>query len=125
MAGFRRAVPKDRAEAAEGRRAAQVCRIAEHGALGAGIIGPSLVESKPAFREAFQRRRCLVPVYNFYELKTTATGKQPYAIALADRRLMAAGKLFMLDQRIGGVGARNRWFADLYGSFSVKWFFGL
>ena len=25
------------------------------------------IESKPAFREAFQRRRCLVPVDNFYE----------------------------------------------------------
>ena len=25
------------------------------------------IESKPAFREAFQRRRCLMPVDNFYE----------------------------------------------------------
>jgi putative SOS response-associated peptidase YedK len=25
------------------------------------------IEDKPAFREAFQRRRCLVPVDNFYE----------------------------------------------------------
>jgi putative SOS response-associated peptidase YedK len=25
------------------------------------------IESKPAFREAFQQRRCLVPVNNFYE----------------------------------------------------------
>src|SRR6202035_1757631 len=47
------------------------------------------VETKPAFREAFQRRRCLVPVDNFYEWKKTATGKQPYASALADKRLMA------------------------------------
>jgi putative SOS response-associated peptidase YedK len=47
------------------------------------------IESKPAFREAFQRRRCLVPVDNFYEWAKSATGKQPYAIALADRGLMA------------------------------------
>ena len=33
------------------------------------------IEGKPAFREAFQRRRCLVPVDNFYEWKKTATGK--------------------------------------------------
>jgi putative SOS response-associated peptidase YedK len=45
------------------------------------------IEGKPAFREAFQRRRCLMPVDNFYEWKKTAAGKPPYAIALADRRL--------------------------------------
>ena len=37
------------------------------------------IETKPAFREAFARRRCLVPVDGFYEWKKTATGKQPYA----------------------------------------------
>jgi putative SOS response-associated peptidase YedK len=47
------------------------------------------IEGKPAFREAFQRRRCLVPVDNFYESKKTASGKQPYALALADRGIMA------------------------------------
>jgi putative SOS response-associated peptidase YedK len=47
------------------------------------------MENKPAFREAFQRRRCLVPVDNFFEWKKTAIGKQPYAVALADRELMA------------------------------------
>jgi putative SOS response-associated peptidase YedK len=52
------------------------------------------IESKPAFREAFQRRRCLVPVDNFYEWKKIATGKQPYAIALADQRLMALAGLW-------------------------------
>ena len=50
------------------------------------------VDTKPAFREAFQRRRCLVAVDNFYD-KKTAAGKQTYAIALADRRLMAPGGL--------------------------------
>src|SRR5438045_3040099 len=43
------------------------------------------IERKPAFREAFQRRRCLVLVDNFYEWAKTGTGKQPFAIALADR----------------------------------------
>jgi putative SOS response-associated peptidase YedK len=52
------------------------------------------IEGKPAFREAFQRRRWLVPVDNFYEWKKTATAKQPYAIALADRRLMALAGLW-------------------------------
>jgi putative SOS response-associated peptidase YedK len=52
------------------------------------------IEGKPAFREAFQRRRCLVPVENFYEWKKTASGKQPYAIALANRGLIALAGLW-------------------------------
>jgi len=52
------------------------------------------IERKPAFRDAFQRRRCLVPVDNFYEWKKTANGKQPYAIALTDRGLMALAGLW-------------------------------
>jgi len=52
------------------------------------------IESKPAFRDAFQRRRCLVPVDNFYEWKNVGSGKQPYAIALADRSLMALAGLW-------------------------------
>jgi putative SOS response-associated peptidase YedK len=52
------------------------------------------IENRPAFREAFQRRRCLVPVYNFYEWKKTGAGKQPYAVALADRGLMALAGLW-------------------------------
>jgi len=52
------------------------------------------IENRPAFRETFQRRRCLVPVDNFCEWRKTATGKEPYAIALADRRLMALAGLW-------------------------------
>jgi putative SOS response-associated peptidase YedK len=52
------------------------------------------IENRPALRDAFQRRRCLVPVDNFYEWKKTATGKQPYAVALADRGLMALAGLW-------------------------------
>jgi putative SOS response-associated peptidase YedK len=47
------------------------------------------IETRPAFREAFQRLRHFVPVHNFYEWQKTASGKQPYAIALANRSLMA------------------------------------
>jgi len=52
------------------------------------------IENRPAFREAFHRRRCLVPVDNFYEWKKTGTGKQPYAITLADRGIMALAGLW-------------------------------
>ena len=52
------------------------------------------IESKPAFGKAFERRRCLVPVDSFFGWKKTGTGKQPYAIALADRGIMALAGLW-------------------------------
>src|SRR3954454_17642769 len=53
------------------------------------------VDTKPVFREAFKRRRCLVPIEAFYEWKKLGPKeKQPYAIALADRGLMALAGLW-------------------------------
>jgi putative SOS response-associated peptidase YedK len=52
------------------------------------------IETKPAFREAFRQRRCLVPVDSFFEWKEIDGGKQPYAIALAERKLMALAGLW-------------------------------
>ena len=54
------------------------------------------IEDRPVFREAFQRRRYLVPLDDFYEWKKTPTGKQPYAIALADGCGRAVGELALL-----------------------------
>jgi putative SOS response-associated peptidase YedK len=67
------------------------------------------IETKPAFREAFRQRRCLVPVDNFYEWKKTANGMQPYAIALADRKLMALAGLW--ESWRSPAGERVRSFA--------------
>jgi len=63
------------------------------------------IENSPAFKEAFQRPRCLVPVDNFNEWKKTATGKQPYAIALADRGLMALAGLWENWRSSAGAGS--------------------
>ena len=52
------------------------------------------IETKPAFREAFKRRRCLVPIDSFYEWKKIGKEKQPYAIGLADGRIMALAGLW-------------------------------
>jgi putative SOS response-associated peptidase YedK len=65
------------------------------------------IESKPAFRKAFERRRCLVPVDNFYEWRKTATGKQPYALALADRGIMALAGLWENWQSPAGEWVRS------------------
>jgi putative SOS response-associated peptidase YedK len=40
--------------------------------------------TKPAFREAFRRRRCLVAADGFYEWKRGAKPKQPYYIRLVE-----------------------------------------
>ena len=52
------------------------------------------VDTRPAFREAFARRRCLVPFDCFYEWKKLGKEREPYAAALADRHLMALAGLW-------------------------------
>jgi len=48
--------------------------------------------TSPAFREAFRRRRCLVPVESFYEWKREGTVRQPYRVVREDGRpLVLAG----------------------------------
>jgi putative SOS response-associated peptidase YedK len=65
------------------------------------------IDSRPAFREAFRQRRCLVPVDNFYEWKKTATGKQPYAIGLKGGGLMALAGLWDTWRSPGGERIRS------------------
>ncbi len=52
--------------------------------IGHGTINAraETVARRPAFREAFRKRRCLVPADGFYEWKTVAGGKQPHRITL-------------------------------------------
>ncbi|MDJ0652960.1 MAG: SOS response-associated peptidase [Xanthomonadales bacterium] len=50
--------------------------------------------SKPAFRQAFHRRRCLVPASGFFEWKKMPDKRQPYAIAPLDRPLFAFAGLW-------------------------------
>ena len=36
------------------------------------------VETKPVFRDAFKRTRCLIPISGYYEWQNTPKGKQPW-----------------------------------------------
>jgi len=65
------------------------------------------IETRPAFREAFQRRRCLVPFDCFYEWKKLGNERQPYAVALADRRLMAMAGLWETWRSPAGERVRS------------------
>ncbi|MFH1628731.1 MAG: SOS response-associated peptidase [Pseudomonadota bacterium] len=40
------------------------------------------LETKPSFRNAFKRRRCLIPADGFYEWKATGRHKQPWYFTL-------------------------------------------
>jgi putative SOS response-associated peptidase YedK len=46
------------------------------------------VEEKPMFREAFKRRRCLVPASGYFEWKPEGAAKQPYFIHDPERELL-------------------------------------
>jgi len=42
------------------------------------------VDTAPSYREAFRKRRCLIPADGFYEWKKLPGGKIPYAIGMKD-----------------------------------------
>jgi len=50
--------------------------------------------SSPAFRDAFRRKRCLVPVDGFYEWHREGARRQPFAIAHQDGRPLALAGLW-------------------------------
>ncbi len=53
------------------------------------------ITEKPSFREAFRKRRCLVPMDAFYEWRKAEDGsKQAYAVAQADGMPMAVAGLW-------------------------------
>jgi putative SOS response-associated peptidase YedK len=60
------------------------------------------VATKPAFRSAWKRRRCLVPSTGYYEWKPEGKGKQPYFIHAADAPVMFFGGLY--EARPDGAG---------------------
>ena len=52
------------------------------------------ITASPAFREAFRRRRCIVPVDSFYEWKREGTIRQPYRVIREDGRPLALAGLW-------------------------------
>jgi len=50
--------------------------------------------TSPAFRDAFRRKRCLVPVDSFYEWKREGTIRQPYRVVRRDGRPLALAGLW-------------------------------
>jgi putative SOS response-associated peptidase YedK len=73
-----------------------VPRWAKDPAVGNRMINARMetVGEKPAFRDAFLRRRCLVPADGFYEWAPADHGKQPHHIHQVDHGLFAMAALW-------------------------------
>jgi putative SOS response-associated peptidase YedK len=64
--------------------------------MGAKMINArcETLAGKPAFRSAFQRRRCLVPMAGFYEWQKASAGKVPHFVRLLNADLFAVAGLY-------------------------------
>lgn len=73
-----------------------VPRWAKDPSIGARMINAraETVLTKGAFRFAFARHRCLVPVNGFYEWRPTSAGKQPVHIGMRDGRPFGLAGLY-------------------------------
>jgi len=67
------------------------------------------VGQKPAFRESFESKRCLVPADGFYEWQVTDGEKYPYFIHLPDRPVFA----------MAGIWTEALDFEKTEGSFTI------
>jgi len=65
------------------------------------------VATAPMFRDAFARRRCIVPADAFYEWRADGGAKLPYAIARADGAMLALAGLWEGWRGPGGEVARS------------------
>jgi putative SOS response-associated peptidase YedK len=59
---------------------------AKDASMGARFINArsETVDEKPAFREAFKKRRCIIPADGFYEWQRTEGRKQPFFFQMRD-----------------------------------------
>jgi putative SOS response-associated peptidase YedK len=60
------------------------------------------VAEKPAFRQALQKRRCVVPATGFYEWQGVSGRKQPYAISFPDHPVFGFAGLWERWQATNG-----------------------
>lgn len=64
--------------------------------------------TKPAFREPFRRRRCLMPADGFYEWQETGSGrKQPWFLCLPDGEPFAFAAIWDRWRGTGGTELRS------------------
>ena len=76
---------------------------------GASLINArcETVADKPAFRSAYEKRRCLVPADGFYEWQKTGLGKVPHRFTLKDDSLFAFAGLWETWRQPDGTPLRT------------------
>ena len=64
--------------------------------IGSRLINARMetIEEKPSFRQAFLRRRCIVPFDGYYEWQKTPDGKVPYRIQLKNTEIFTIAGLY-------------------------------
>lgn len=64
--------------------------------IGAKMINARIegIAEKPAFKQAFQKRRCLVPLDGYYEWLKTENGKIPYRIQVTNTEIFCVAGLY-------------------------------
>jgi putative SOS response-associated peptidase YedK len=69
---------------------------AKHSSIASNTINAKseTAATKPAFRDPFRLRRCLIPADGFYEWKRTGTSKQPYCFEVNEGELFAFAGLW-------------------------------
>lgn len=69
---------------------------AKDSSMGAKLINArsETITEKPSFREAFKRRRCIIPADGFYEWQRTGGRKQPFFFHFRDDRLFGFAGLW-------------------------------
>jgi putative SOS response-associated peptidase YedK len=78
---------------------------AKDASVGARLINArsETVQEKPSFREAFRKRRCIIPADGFYEWQRTGGRKQPFFFRIRDERPFGFAGLW---ERWEGEGGR-------------------
>src|SRR5947209_1583232 len=69
---------------------------AKDASIGARLINArsETVTEKPSFREAFKRRRAIIPADGVYEWRRTEKGKEPYFFRMRDDRVFGLAGLW-------------------------------
>ncbi|MEL6863162.1 MAG: SOS response-associated peptidase [Bacteroidota bacterium] len=69
---------------------------AKEASIGSRMINARIetISEKPAFRQAIQKRRCLVPLDGFYEWKKRGKEKIPYRIVLKEEQIFCVAGIW-------------------------------